>query len=53
MSKSPTVDWLAMNVTEGARLIRESRKVTTLTDRKIVQIPIANCLFFFLRSFIT
>ena len=40
-------------MTEGARLIKESKYVTTLTVKKIVEIPIANYLFFFLKSLIT
>ena len=31
----------------------ESKNVTTLTVMKMVDMPIANCLFFFLKSFVT
>jgi len=40
-------------VTAGARPISEWRKVTTLTARNIVDIPIANCLFFLRKSLTT
>lgn len=53
ISKSPTVAYEAIIVTAGAKPIKESRNVTTLTARKMVHSPIPNCLFFFLKSVTT
>lgn len=39
--------------TVGARSIRELRKVTTVTVRKMVEMPMENWRFFLRRSFIT
>lgn len=40
-------------MTAGAKPIKESRNVTTLTAKKMVHRPIPNCLFFFLKSVTT